>query len=104
LFSTNAGLTASSGYSKAKQRFDRIVGFDDWTFHDIRRSVASHMAALGVPQEHVERVLGHKIPGIAGVYNKHSYLPERRAALEKWQDALMAHLAGLGGSEAAASG
>jgi integrase len=97
LFSTNAGLTPSSGYSKAKQRFDRVVGFSDWTFHDIRRSVASHMAALGVPQEHVERVLGHKIPGIAGVYNKHSYLPERRDALESWRDALMAHLTGLGG-------
>ena len=87
MFSTTGGRTPSSGYSHAKKRFDEIVGFADWTFHDLRRSVASHVAALGVLQEHIERVLGHKIPGIAGVYNKHSYLPEMRTALQVWHDA-----------------
>jgi len=94
VFSTTGGRTPSSGYSRAKTRFDKLVGFDDWTFHDIRRSVASHMASLGVIQEHIERVLGHKIPGIAGVYNKHSYLPEKKVALQLWEKALMEHLLG----------
>ena len=56
----------------------------NWVIHDIRRSVATHMARLGVPQEHIERVLGHVIEGVAGTYNRYSYLDEKRAALELW--------------------
>lgn len=42
------------------------------------------MARLGVPQEHIERVLGHAIEGVAGTYNRYSYIEEKRAALERW--------------------
>jgi hypothetical protein len=36
-----------------------------------------------VPSEHAERVLGHLIGGVEGVYNRHSYREEKRVALEK---------------------
>lgn len=42
------------------------------------------MAGAGVIQEHIERVLGHKIVGVAGTYNRHSYMDEKRNALEVW--------------------
>ncbi len=84
LFSTTAGQKPVSGFSKAKARAIRESGIDDWTLHDIRRSVATHMARLGVAQEHIERVLGHVIEGVAGTYNRYSYLDEKRAALERW--------------------
>ena len=48
------------------------------------RSAATHMARLGIPQEHIERVLGHAIEGVAGTYNRYSYLSEKRAALDLW--------------------
>jgi integrase len=57
---------------------------EPWTVHDIRRSVATHMARMGVPQEHIERVLGHVVQGVAGTYNRYSYMDEKRAALEAW--------------------
>ena len=85
LFSTTNGKTPSSGYSKAKTRFDTEVGRNDWTFHDIRRSVATHMAKSGVIQEHIERVLGHVIPGVAGTYNRYSYFEEKLGALRIWE-------------------
>jgi hypothetical protein len=36
-----------------------------------------------VPTDHAERVLGHVLPGVRGVYDRHTYLSEKRAALER---------------------
>jgi hypothetical protein len=36
-----------------------------------------------VPADHAERVLGHVIPGVRGVYDRHSFLDEKSCALEK---------------------
>ncbi len=40
------------------------------------------MSRAGVPVDHAERVLSHAIPGIRGTYDVHTYLPEKRAAVE----------------------
>ena len=85
-----AGARPISGFSKAKEVMSAKIAKDGqppiepWTVHDIRRSVATHMARMGVPQEHIERVLGHVVQGVAGTYNRYSYLDEKRAALEAW--------------------
>jgi integrase len=94
LFTTKDGKVAVSGFSKAKAKMDSLIAeagekkelpaLADWTVHDIRRSVATHMARMGILQEHIERVLGHIVQGVAGTYNQHSYLEEKRAALELW--------------------
>ena len=94
LFTTTGGRRPVSGFSKAKARLDAKIAeagrkaglpeMEPWTVHDIRRSVDTHMARLGVPQEHIERVLGHVITGVAGTYNRYSYLAEKAAALELW--------------------
>ncbi len=84
LLSTTAGKVPVSGFSKAKARIDKLSKVEGWTLHDLRRSAATHMARLGIPQEHIERVLGHAIEGVAGTYNRYSYLDEKRAALETW--------------------
>lgn len=88
VFSTTNGRSPSSGFSKIKRKIDDISEVSNWTFHDIRRSVATHMAKEGVIQEHIERVLGHTITGVAGTYNRYSYLDEKRRALEVWQKSL----------------
>jgi len=55
------------------------------TPHDLRRSVASHLTALGVPRLVVGKLLNHRDRDVTGrVYDKHSYLPEVRAAVETW--------------------
>ncbi len=94
MFSTTSGKRPVSGFSKAKLRLDELIAkraakeglpaMEPWTVHDIRRSVATHMARTGTPQEHIERVLGHVVQGVAGTYNRYSYLDEKRAALEAW--------------------
>jgi integrase len=78
---------AWDGFTKAKWRLDAHVGFRDWTLHDLRRTVATGMARLGVAPHVVERILNHtsgSLGGVAGVYNRFGYLPEMRAALELW--------------------
>lgn len=65
-----------------------------WTHHDIRRSVATHMAELLAVQPHVieavlNHVSGHK-HGVAGIYNRATYEREKRQALDRWAEHLLA--------------
>ncbi len=103
LFGDGAG--AFSGWSKAKAALDRRIAearvthsnklqaggepMPPWTTHDLRRSVATHMADLGVQPYVIEAALnhvsGHKA-GVAGVYNKSKYEREVKAALALWAD------------------
>ena len=76
-----------SGFSRAKARLDQVAGVNDWTLHDLRRTAATQMARLGTAPHVIERILNHvsgSFGGVAGVYNRHSYLDEMREALENW--------------------
>ncbi|MBO9679509.1 MAG: integrase family protein [Acidovorax sp.] len=59
-----------------------------WAPHDLRRTVRTMLAALKCPDTVGEVILGHMIPGVAGVYNRHAYDAERR----EWLTKLSAHL------------
>ena len=48
------------------------------------------MARLGVDEIVVERVLGHRIGGVKGVYNRYRYIDEKREALKLWAAELLA--------------
>jgi integrase len=69
-----------NNWSTAKARFDTDCGVD-FRHHDLRRSLSTKMAMLGVPVTTIERILGHSIGGIAGIYNRYSYIPEMKEAL-----------------------
>ena len=62
-----------------------------YRWHDLRRVVASRLAALGTPEGTISRVLGHAQRGVtATVYNQHQYDDEKRRALDKWVRSLLA--------------
>jgi integrase len=104
LFSTT-GNTPASGLSGAKARIDALMLAEmqkvdpkyklaPWTWHDLRRTVASGLQRLGFPIEIVEAVLNHKsgtLRGVAGIYARHDYFDEKTAALEAWGR----HISGL---------
>ena len=85
-----------SGFSKAKARLDQAIAAElagdkapwaPWRLHDLRRTVASGMAQLGIAPHIIEKVLNHisgSLAGIAAVYNRFGYAPEKRHALESW--------------------
>jgi integrase len=81
------GKTLFQGFSKAKERLDRLSGVNDWTLHDLRRTVVSGMARLGIAPHVADKILNHQsgtISGVAAVYQRHEFLEERRKALDAW--------------------
>ena len=91
---TTTGTTPVSGWSKAKQHLDRAIAESNrgrdlpaWRIHDFRRTVATGLQRLGVALQVVEAVLGHvsgSRAGIVGVYQRHTFDAEKRAALDAW--------------------
>ena len=72
-----------NGFNKRKAAFDRACGVNDWTLHDLRRTSRSLMSRAGVRPDISERVLGHAIAGVEGVYDRHHYDQEKADALAK---------------------
>lgn len=84
-----SGPHGFQGWSQSKRRLDARLGFDQpWRLHDIRRSVETRMAGLGILKDHVNRVLNHAAGPITEAYDRHSYMPEKAAALQRWADDL----------------
>src|SRR5690348_18346857 len=56
-----------------------------WRLHDLRRTIVSGMARLGIPPHVADKILNHQagtISGVAAVYQRH--LAERKEALDRW--------------------
>jgi len=78
---------------KAIERLRLRAGID-FRGHDLRRTAASHMAAMGIPRLVIGRILNHVEPGVTKVYDRHSYDPEKRQALDAWARRLHAIVTG----------
>ena len=93
---SQGGFTAWS-WKDCKPVLDRRSGVSAWTVHDIRRSVATRMADIGIQPHIIEAVLNHQSGhkgGVAGIYNRSSYEREARAALAMWEDHVRALVEG----------
>ena len=102
VFTTN-GKTSVSGFSKFKTRIDNQMkvalgdAFEPWRLHDLRRTAATNLAALGIRLEVIAKVQAHKSNGASAVqqiYNRHSYEEEAKAALGAWGNKLDAMVNG----------
>jgi hypothetical protein len=86
------GTAAVSDFSKAKRQQEGggdepPVSISEWRLHDIRRTGATNLHALGIPIEVTEAVLNHisdTRAGVAGIYNRYKYGPENRSTLNAW--------------------
>jgi integrase len=95
--------TPFAGWSKAKRALDKAITDArneaaaaagttpappmNWSVHDLRRTVATGLQRLGVRLEVTEAILNHisgSRGGIAGVYQRHDWATEKRAALDAW--------------------
>jgi integrase len=76
--------------SRSKERLDQQSGVTGWTHHDLRRTFATKCAELSVPPFVIERILAHAMPRIQATYQRHSWLPEMRAALTLFEEWLLA--------------
>lgn len=80
-----------TGWSNFKSAFDKDCKVTSWTLHDLRRTFATNLAALGIRLEVTEKLLNHvsgSFGGIVGVYQRHGYMDEMRAAIDLWEKRL----------------
>ena len=91
-----SGQGPFSGWSKSKERLDRRAGIVNWRLHDLRRTLVTGMAEIGIQPHVIEAVVnhisGHKA-GVAGIYNRATYSTEKMQALQAWAD----HIEGIVG-------
>jgi integrase len=91
-----------SGFGRGKERLDKAMLAElrkadpeaallDWRLHDLRRTAASGMARLGIGVHVVEKLLNHvsgTFAGVVGVYQRHDFMAEKRAAAQAWANYL----------------
>jgi integrase len=94
------GARSQAGFSAwdyEKQALDARSGVRNWKIHDLRRSLATKMADIGIMPHIIEQTLGHTSGhkrGVAGIYNRSSYAREVRNALAMWEDHLRSLIEG----------
>ncbi len=84
------------GFGVRKIALDKC-GVANFTHHDLRRTYATNMAALGAPIHVVEKLLNHTsgaIRGVAAIYNRHAYVGEMKIAVAAYEEKLQSLLAG----------
>jgi len=90
---TFSGTKAVTGWSQIKSRLDELVEIPAWRIHDLRRTAATGLQKLKTPLQVTEAILGHTAgsrAGVIGIYQRHDYADEKRAALEAWGAHVMA--------------
>ncbi len=102
VFSTTEGARPVGGFSKAKTRLDKAMlarmrdlaenrgedpkkaKLEPWRWHDLRRTMRTHLSAVPVSDLVRELAIGHTKPGLHKVYDQSAYLDEKRHAFELW--------------------
>jgi integrase len=84
------GAAPVEHFDRIKRALDERMGVTPaWVVHDIRRTVASGMAKIGVSVPVIEKILAHRsgtFSGVVGTYQRHSFVPEMAVAMQRWAD------------------
>ena len=97
LFSTTFGERPANGWSKAKERIDRITGpLPHWVFHDLRRAMRTNLSAIPQISDRVREVMIAHNSGMHAFYDLYDYAEEKRQGFGLWN----ARLRGILGAEA----
>jgi integrase len=94
------GFSGWNGGTKGKLD-EHIAGagspLPHWTIHDLRRTFATGLQRLGVRLEVTEAILNHvggSRAGVTGIYQRHDWATEKRAALDAWAAHVLAAVSG----------
>jgi integrase len=101
VFTTRNGEKPIGGFGNSKTRLDRFIAqlrgdgsaLEHWTYHDLRRTMRTHLSALPVDDLVRELVIAHAKPGLHRVYDLHAYQDEKRQCLQLWEQRLAGILA-----------
>ncbi len=88
LFRATGSEERYNGYYYHLKKLQEISETSGWTLHDLRRTFATNLSALGVPIHVTEKLLNHRsgtLNGVAAIYNRHAYMDEMRQAIKQWE-------------------
>jgi integrase len=98
-----SGKGGFSGWSKSKAAIDKAAKLkEDWTLHDLRRTVRTGLGKLGVQPHVAEAVLNHLPAKLIRTYDRNTYAAEKKAALDLWASHLMVAVAKATGANVTA--
>jgi integrase len=78
------GPATASLVRKPMKRIRAAAELENVVPHDLRRTAASYITGMGIPRLTVAKVLNHAEAGVTSVYDRHSYDPEKRHAVDAW--------------------
>ncbi|MEB7738489.1 integrase arm-type DNA-binding domain-containing protein [Escherichia coli] len=70
--------------SKGRRIYKKLGHAEKWSFHDLRRTFTTRLNDLEIDNRVVELLVGHRIRGTEGVYNRSKYMNQKRAAMDRW--------------------
>ena len=91
VFSTTNGTKPISAFSQIKSQLQTASGTCNWTFHDLRRSLATALADAGIDQFAIKCALNHKDNSVTGVYDRSFHIKVKSSALTEWYSLIHEH-------------
>ena len=88
-------ITRQGAARAARVHWKDMGAVEAFTPHDLRRTMRTMLAELGVDDVIAEKVLGHSLAGMLKIYNQHPYDAEKRQALTQWETRLTEIVGGL---------
>jgi integrase len=83
VFAGRGGGSLNAFAQRKQELAAELPDMPPWVLHDLRRTARSLLSRAGVRPDISERVLGHAIAGVEGVYDRHPYRDEKADALNR---------------------
>jgi integrase len=78
-------ITVGAMTNAIRRHWSEMGITEGFSSHDIRRTLRTRLAEIGIEDVIAERVLGHKLQGLLAVYNRYPYDKEKRQAMQEWE-------------------
>lgn len=82
--SSNNHIISTAANHALRKNIKKFKDIKPFTPHDLRRTAASHMTALGISRLVVSKLLNHVENSVTAIYDRHTYDKEKRAAVDIW--------------------
>ena len=86
--SSKSEFVSRQAFTNLPDFLNVYIEIEQFDTHDLRRTFSTKLSELNTEPYVVEMMLGHKLGGVFETYNKHSFIDQKRTALNLWMDRL----------------
>ena len=88
VFSSTKGIKPLNSFSKIKSKLIKQSGVNNWTFHDLRRSMATFLGDNGIEYKKILSVLNHSDNSVTAIYNRSVDFKNKLKTLTFWNNSI----------------